>query len=143
MTHKILDTSRCGVIGYGSWATALVHTLQKNMIEVWWHVTNEEILESLEAEGRNAKYLNDIEFDTALLHPSSSIDEVVKNCEIVLIASPSAFLKDTMSGLHETLEGKFILSATKGIIPGDYTTITEFFNQRFSIPYSNLGVMRK
>ena len=141
MTHKIENNSRCGVIGYGSWATALVHTLQKNRIEVWWHVANEDILESLETEGRNAKYLSDIEFDTTLLHPSSSLDEVVGNCEIILIATPSAFLKDIMSGLKKSLDGKFVLSATKGIIPDDYTTITEFFNRRFNIPYSNLGVI--
>ncbi len=141
MTHKIHDTSRCGVIGYGSWATALVHTLQKSGTEVWWHIANAEILESLEKEGRNAKYLNDIEFDTSLLHPSSSLDEVVSNCEIILIATPSAFLKDIMSGLDESLEGKFILSATKGIIPDDYTTITEYFNQTYNLPYSNLGVI--
>ncbi len=141
MTHKIDNSSRCAVIGYGSWATALVHILQKNRIEIWWHVTNEDILDSLETEGRNAKYLNDVEFDTGLLHPSSSLDEVVSKCEIILVATPSAFLKDIMSGLHESLEGKFVLSATKGIIPDDYTTITEFFNQRFNIPYSNLGVI--
>ena len=34
MGHRITDNSRCGVIGYGSWATALVHTLQKNKKEV-------------------------------------------------------------------------------------------------------------
>jgi len=141
MTHKIDNSSRCAVIGYGSWATALVHILQKNRIEIWWHVTNEDILDSLETEGRNAKYLNDVEFDTGLLHPSPSLDEVVSKCEIILVATPSAFLKDIMSGLHESLEGKFVLSATKGIIPDDYTTITEFFNQRFNIPYSNLGVI--
>ena len=68
MGHKITDNSRCGVIGYGSWATALVHTLEKNKKEVWWHIRNEEILESMETEGRNAKYLSEIEFDTTLIH---------------------------------------------------------------------------
>ena len=141
MSYKISDNSRCGVIGYGSWATALVHTLQKNRKEVWWHIRNEEILESLETEGKNAKYLSDIEFDTEIIHATPSIDEVVRNCEIILIAAPSAFLKTIMAELTESLSDKFILSATKGIIPDDYTTITEYFHDKYSLPYSNIGVI--
>lgn len=141
MRHIITDNSRCGVIGYGSWATALVYTLQKNRKEVWWHIRNEEVMESLETEGRNAKYLSEIEFDMDILHATASLDEVIRNCEIILIAAPSAFLKNILSELTESLEGKFILSATKGIIPDDYTTITEYFNNTFGLPYSNLGVI--
>lgn len=141
MANKIKNNFRCGVIGYGSWATALVYTLQKNKIEVWWHIKNEEILESMTTEGRNAKYLSDCEFDTGLVHATSSLDEVVKSCEIILVAAPSAFLKDIMSELTESLEDKFVLSATKGIIQEDFTTITEYFNHTYGLSYSNLGII--
>lgn len=141
MEFKITDNSKCGVIGYGSWATALVHTLQENKIEVWWHVTNEEIIESLNEEGRNAKYLSDIDFNMQLIHATSDINEVLRNSEILLVAAPSAFLKNIINGIKESFEGKFILSATKGIIQDDYVTITEYFNRNFNIPYSNLGVI--
>ena len=63
MGYRIQNNTRCGVIGYGSWATALVHTLEKNKKEIWWHIRNEEVLESMQTEGRNAKYLSDIEFN--------------------------------------------------------------------------------
>ena len=128
MSHIITDNHRCGVIGYGSWATALVHTLQKNKVEIWWHIRNEEILESLETEGRNAKYLNEIEFNMSLIHATQSLDEVIENCDILLVAAPSAFLKNIISERTVSLDNKFILSATKGIIPDDYTTITEYFH---------------
>ena len=141
MEFKITDNSKCGVIGYGSWATALVHTLQENKIEVWWHVTNEEILESLNEEGHNAKYLSDIDFNMQLIHATSDINEVVRSSEILLVAAPSAFLKNIINGIEESFEGKFILSATKGIIQDDFVTITEYFNRNFNIPYSNLGVI--
>ena len=141
MSYRISDNTRCGVIGYGSWATALVHTLEKNRKEVWWHIRNEEVLEGLLTEGRNVKYLSDLEFDTNLIHAVSSLDEVVENCEIILVAAPSAFLKSFMSDLTVSLEGKFILSATKGIIPDEFITITEYFNKEFNVPMSNLGVI--
>lgn len=141
MEYRITDNSKCGVIGYGSWATALVHTLENNKKEVWWHVTNEEILESLKEEGHNAKYLSDIDFDMNLIHATSDIDEVIRECEIVLVAAPSAFLKKILSAVTVSFENKFILSATKGIIQDDFVTITEYFNQCLGIPYSNLGVI--
>ena len=141
MSFKITDNTRCGVIGYGSWATALVYTLVKNKVNVWWHIRNEEVLESLLTEGRNAKYLSDIEIDQNYITPVSDINDVVRNSEIILVASPSAFLKKVMSELTESLDEKFILSATKGIIAEDYTTITEFFNQTYNLSYDNLGLI--
>ena len=141
MSFKITDNTRCGVIGYGSWATALVYTLVKNKVNVWWHIRNEEVLESLLTEGRNAKYLSDIEIDQKYITPVSDINDVVRNSEIILVASPSAFLKNVMSELTESLDEKFILSATKGIIAEDYTTITEYFNQTYNLSYDNLGLI--
>lgn len=141
MSFKITDNTRCGVIGYGSWATALVYTLVKNKVNVWWHIRNEEVLESLLTEGRNAKYLSDIEIDQKYITPVSDINDVVRNSEIILVASPSAFLKNVMSELTESLDEKFILSATKGIIAEDYTTITEFFNQTYNLSFDKLGLI--
>ena len=140
MSYIISDNKRCGVIGYGSWATALVHTLERNKIDVWWHVRNEEVLESLCTEGRNAKYLSDVEFDTTLITATNDINEVVRNCEVILIAAPSAFLTKVMSELTESLENKFILSATKGIVNEEYT-ITEYFKTEYNISYSRLGLI--
>ena len=141
MEYKISDNSKCGVIGYGSWATALVHVLEKNKKEVWWHIRNEEVLESMATEGRNVKYLSDLEFDTNLIHATSDLNEVIRNSEIILVAAPSAFLKNILEEMTESLDGKFILSATKGIIPDQYITITEYFKDTYGLSYSNLGVI--
>lgn len=141
MGYKIKNDAVCGMIGYGSWATALVHTLQRNKQTIWWHVRNQEILESLQTEGRNAKYLNDIDFNMNLINATQDINEVVRNSDIIIIAAPSAYLKDFMKDLTEPLDDKFILSATKGIIPDDYTTITEFFRDKYNLSYSQLGII--
>lgn len=141
MSYKIKSNAVCGMIGYGSWATALVHTLQRNRQNIWWHVRNQEVLESLQTEGRNAKYLNDIEFDMNLINVTSDINEVVKNTDIIIIAAPSAYLKDFLKDLTVSINDKFILSATKGIIPDDYKTVTEFFHDTYDIPYSQLGII--
>ena len=141
MAFNINDNTKCGVIGYGSWATALVHTLVKNKVHVWWHIRNEEVMESLLTEGVNAKYLSEIEFDQNYISPVGDINEVVRNTEVILIATPSAFLKNVMADLTESLDDKFILSATKGIIADDYTTITEYFNRTYGLSYDHLGLI--
>lgn len=141
MSHKIKSDAVCGMIGYGSWATALVHTLQMNRQKIWWHIRNQEVLESIQTEGRNAKYLNDIDFDKELINATDDINEVVRNSDIIIIAAPSAYLKDFLSSLEEPLKDKFILSATKGIIPDDYKTITEYFKDTYNLSYSQLGLI--
>ncbi|MBO7192056.1 MAG: NAD(P)H-dependent glycerol-3-phosphate dehydrogenase [Bacteroidales bacterium] len=141
MSYKIKNDAVCGMIGYGSWATALVHTLQLNRQNIWWHIRNQEVLESINTEGRNAKYLNDIEFDRDLINATDDINEVVRNSDIIIIAAPSAYLKDFLKDLEVPLTDKFILSATKGIIPDDYKTITEYFRDTYNLPYEQLGLI--
>ena len=141
MAYKLDSSATCGMIGYGSWATALVHTLEMNRQKIWWHIRNPEVLESINTEGRNAKYLNDIEFDKELINARDDINEVVKNSDIIIIAVPSAYLKEFLKDLTEPLDGKFILSATKGIIPDDYKTITEFFRDTYGLHYDQLGLI--
>lgn len=141
MSYKIKNNAVCGMIGYGSWATALAYTLQMNGQKIWWHIRNPEVLESIQTEGRNAKYLNDIEFDTGKINATEDINEVVRNSDIIIIASPSAYLKEFLKDLKEPLEDKFILSATKGIIPEDYKTITEYFHDAYNMAYGQLGLI--
>ena len=112
MSYKIKKDAVCGMIGYGSWATALVYTLHANRQNVWWHIRNPEVLESIQTEGTNAKYLSDIDFDREYLNATDDINEVVRNSDIIIIAAPSAYLKDFLKDLTEPLDDKFILSAT-------------------------------
>jgi two-component system response regulator (stage 0 sporulation protein A) len=47
MTYKIDRQARCAVIGYGSWATALVKILLENESAVGWYIRNNEVLEHI------------------------------------------------------------------------------------------------
>lgn len=141
MEYKLGEKARCAVIGYGSWATAIVSLLVKNEKEVWWYVRNADVLEGLLTDGRNTKYLSDIEFDKGTIHPSMDIDEVVSNAKIVIMAAPSAYLKDFLAPLTVSLEDKFVISAIKGIIPGDYKTAAEYLHDRYNLTYKQIGII--
>ena len=76
MEYKIGKDARCAVIGYGSWATAIVGLLAANEARVGWYVRNPEVLEGLRSEGRNPRYLADLEFDMERIAVSDDLKEV-------------------------------------------------------------------
>ena len=141
MEYKIGKEARCAVIGYGSWATAIVRLLTANSARVGWYVRNPEVLESLLGEGRNPRYLSDVEFDRGRIAPSDDLDEVVRDADIVILATPSAYLKNFLEPLTVSLRDKFVVSAIKGIVPGDYKTVVEYIHDRYALSYKQLGIV--
>ncbi|MFI3316404.1 MAG: NAD(P)H-dependent glycerol-3-phosphate dehydrogenase [Rikenellaceae bacterium] len=141
--EKITDqTAKCAVIGYGSWATAIVKILCEKGHKVGWHILNDEVIEGIISEGSNPKYLRDVEFDVAKLSISKDINEIVQSHDIIILATPSAYLKDVLAPMTCSLDGKLFVSAIKGIIPGDkYLTVIEFLNENYGIPFSQLGII--
>ena len=141
MEYKIGKEARCAVIGYGSWATAIVGLLAANEARVGWYVRNPEVLEGLLAEGRNPRYLSDVEFDRRRIAPSDDLDEVVREADIVILATPSAYLKTFLEPLTVSLQDKFVVSAIKGIVPGDYKTIVEYVHDRYDLSYKQIDII--
>ena len=133
--------ARCAVIGHGSWATAIVKVLCENEPSVGWYVRNGEVLESLRTEGRNPKYLSDVEFDKAKICPSDNLDEVVASAGIIILAVPSAYLKSTLEPLMVPLVDKFVVSAIKGIVPDQYSTVVEYMRDTYGVPVERLGIV--
>ena len=141
MEVQIGNDARYAVIGYGSWATAIVGMLTRNKTEVGWYVRNDEVLDGLLNEGRNPKYLYELELDRNYIHPSGDIDKVVENADVVIISVPSAFLKDFLEPLTVSLENKFIISAIKGIIPGSWQTVAEYLHDNYNLSFKQMGII--
>lgn len=138
---NLCENPEIGVIGYGSWATALVSVITANGHHVNWYIRNREVLESVEKENINSKYLSDLELDGSRISASDDINEVVSGSGLLLMAMPSAYIKDFLSGLTTDLSGKFIVSAVKGIVPDEKSTVTQYLHKAYGVPYSNLGVI--
>ncbi len=141
MNYKIDSGARCAVIGYGSWATALVKVLAEHETRVGWYVRNPEVLEGLRTEGRNPKYLPDVQFDPGSIAPSDDLDAVVRDADLLVLAAPSAFLKRFLEPLTVSLKEKFVVSAVKGIIPDDYMTVVEWLAATYGLPLQQIGIV--
>ncbi len=141
MDYKIASSARCAVIGYGTWATALVDVLTKNEQRVGWYVRNAEVLESLQSEGRNQRYLSDLELNMARIEASDDLNKVVEEADIIVMAMPSAYIKTFLEPLTVSLQDKFIVSAVKGIVPGDYKTVVEYLHDQYDLSYKQIGLI--
>lgn len=141
----INKNSRCAVIGYGSWGTAIAKILLERGTEIGWWISNDTIRESIVNDRLNSKYLSEVHFPAdKTINLYSDINEIVKDYDILIFAIPSAFLIKTLDQLTVPLDNKMIISAIKGIVTdtdGNYITITEYFNKIKGVKYDNLGII--
>lgn len=130
------------VIGSGSWATALVKLLCNNLDQVHWFVRNVESVKHIQTYHHNPNYLQSVEFNINKIVVSANLEEVIQPADIVIIATPSAFLKNLFEGISDGLfKGKVVFSAVKGIIP-EYNSIpARFIHKTFGTPYDKIGII--
>ncbi len=134
--------TQIAVIGGGSWATALVKMLCNNAEQVHWWIRNETTVEYIKKFKHNPNYLTSVEFETNKLVLNTDLKEVIKNAAVLIMAVPSAFLKETLSQLSEDdFKNKQVFSAIKGIVPEHNLIVGEFFNTEYKIPMENIGVI--
>jgi glycerol-3-phosphate dehydrogenase (NAD(P)+) len=127
-----------GIIGSGSWATALAKILTDNKFTINWFVRSERIVTHLKTRHHNPNYLSSVYFDKNQLRLSTDVNEVISASDVLVIAVPSAYLIDTLNkaSLH-ALNGKKVISAIKGILPENNLLLNEYLAKEYSFPAEN------
>lgn len=105
-----------GVLGAGSWGTALaVHLADSGRPVVQW-ARRPELAEMLERERTNSSYLKGIEFP-ASLRVTSDLKDLAR-CEVVLVVVPSHGFREVVRNFLAVVprdHHPILVSATKGI----------------------------
>ena len=130
-----------GVLGSGSWATALVKILSENTLNLNWFIRNPESIEQIKSVGRNPKYLSYVDLNLDKLKISSDINKVIYDSDILIVAIPSPFIESSLISSKKLLSKKILVSASKGIIPESFLTISEHLNREYNIPKKNLAII--
>ncbi|MDA7810078.1 NAD(P)-binding domain-containing protein [Flavobacteriaceae bacterium] len=130
-----------GVLGGGSWGTALVKILLEKNESINWYVRNEENLEHIKKFKRNPNYLRSLVLDTEKIKLSDSIEKVVKNSDIIILAIPSPFLDSELKKIKSSLSSKTIFSALKGVVPESHLIVSEHLNKVYNLPLSKIGII--
>jgi glycerol-3-phosphate dehydrogenase (NAD(P)+) len=127
-----------GIIGSGSWATALAKILTDNQQSINWLVRTPAIVQHICKRRHNPNYLSSAFFDTSLLNLDTDVSRIVKASDRIIIAVPSAYVMDTLDPLaRDAFRGKQLISAVKGIIPQDNVLLNDYLEKEFGVDQKN------
>ncbi len=127
-----------GIIGSGSWGTALAKMLTDNDIHINWCVRSENTMEHLLKRHHNPNYLTTVSFNTSLLSLSVEPRDIIHRSDHIVIVTPSAFVTRQFSGISAPdLEGKKIISAVKGILPQHNQLLNDYLASAFNFNIDN------
>ena len=127
-----MDTFKnVGVIGAGSWGTALAILLQENglPVTVWGH--DAEAIKRVAAERENKAYLPGIALPPDLRFTSEL--EELKGADLILLVTPSKAVREVSARLSiiGLEENAVILSCTKGVERGSGMRMSEIVEEFF------------
>lgn len=133
---------KIAVIGGGSWATAIAKICLMNLDRhINWYLRRDDQIEEFKRIGRNPSYLTAVQFDVDRIDFNSDLNEVVKDSDVLIFATPSPFLKSHLKKLKRSIKNKFVISAIKGIVPDENLIVSEYFRTVYGVPDDNLMVI--
>ncbi len=132
---------KIAVMGGGSWATALAKLLLRNCETITWYMRREDRIEEFKRLGHNPAYLTDAEFDVRRIFFTSDINDACGQCDTLLLATPSPYFKDHVSKITVDLSDKAVVSAIKGIVPGENMLITDYMVSKFGVDRDKMLVI--
>lgn len=116
-----------GVIGAGSWGTALAKLLAErgHHVEIWCH--EPELARHINAAHLNNLYLDGIPLPPTLV-ATHELEAAVRHKDMIVSVPPSHVLRDVLARLRDVLpEGVPIVSATKGIENDTLMLVSDIF----------------
>ena len=132
---------KIGVMGGGSWATALAKIISMTQKEFNWYMRRPEQIEEFKNFGHNPSYLTGVKFDTDRIGFYDDINDVVENSDTLILAMPSPYLKLHLEQLHTSLKDKMIVSAIKGIVPDENLLLSDYFSKFYDVPQDRFAVL--
>ena len=137
-----MPEQKIGILGAGSWATALVKILSNNAPEINWWARKEETIEHIKKYRHNPNYLSDIELPVEKINLYSDLKKVIAHSDVLLIAVPSAFMSESFKGLtKQDFAGKMIFSLIKGTLPDKKLMVSQYFHQHFEVSLNSFGMI--
>ena len=130
-----------GVIGNGSWATALIKILSENVKEINWYVRNSENIDFIKNNSHNPNYLSSVELDLSKLKISEDISKVAQNSDVIIIAIPSEFVNSEMKKINIDISEKIIICAVKGLVQETNLLFGKHMNKFFNVSKNNFLVI--
>ena len=133
-----------GVIGSGSWATAMVKMLGDNATDkaIHWWVRNSHTADYIRTYKHNPNYLSAATVKIPKRHIHVDVRTVIEHADILILNTPAAFLKDALRGITpEMLKDKIVVSAIKGIVPDENQIVGDYLQEQLDMPIERIVVI--
>ncbi len=106
--------SKIGILGTGSWATALARVLHDNGHQVLLYGIDQNQIDDINMNHQNSQFFGDVVFEEGI-KATNDLKETIKDAQYLLITIPTQFVKDTLKLVKPLLDKKItIINASKG-----------------------------
>ncbi|KTT38650.1 glycerol-3-phosphate dehydrogenase [Pseudomonas oryzihabitans] len=130
--------SPIAVLGGGSFGTALANLVAENGLPVRLWMRDPQQAETIRRERENPRYLKGIKVHAAV-EATSDLTATIAGCELVLVALPSSALRQALAPIASQLEGRFLVSTTKGIEAHSFMLMSEILAE--IVPRARIGII--
>ncbi len=132
---------RIAILGGGSWATALAKIVLEQTHHIGWYMRRQDRIDEIMRTGHNAAYLSSVKFNPDEIYFTTDINEVLEKYDTIIIVTPSPYLKQHLSNIKVNISKKFIVIATKGIVPEENMLISDYLIKEFGLPEDNVACL--
>jgi len=120
---------KIGVIGAGSWGTALAHRAAANGHATVLWVYESELVDSLRSTGVNHLFLPDIQLHPGLQY-TGDLAEAAADADLMVLVTPTQVTRAVLEQLAPALQSQApLVSASKGIELGTLCTVSQICGQ--------------
>lgn len=131
--------AKIGILGAGSWGTALAILLHDNGHEVHVWSINEKEVEMLQQTRRHESKLPGVEIPEGIYF-TTDMKETMSDKDICVLAVPSPFIRSTCQKMKEYVRaGQIIVNVAKGIEESTLYTLTDIIEEE--MPYADACVL--
>lgn len=131
--------ARVGVIGGGSFGTAIANIVAENGHQVLLWMRNAERAAEINTRHTNTEYLPGLALSPQL-QASSTLSDAVADREVLFVAVPSSSCREVARQIATCIRpGTLVVSLTKGIEPSGFRLMSEVLEEE--IPGVRLGVL--
>jgi glycerol-3-phosphate dehydrogenase (NAD(P)+) len=135
MTYESL-----GIIGAGSWGTALALLLAEKGYSFPLWVYEEDLCASMVKKRENTLFLPGFPLHQNI-HPTASLKEAVTDKSILLLVVPTHVMRQTIKNIKPYLKpGCLLINASKGIENETLCTIHQILEQELDVPHESAAI---
>lgn len=122
-----------GIIGSGTWGTALAKMLTDNGHQINWCVRGAEMAKYITKRAHNPNYLTSVSFDIKKLKLFTDAENLIDASDHIVVVTPSAYVAQQFQGITaKQLVGKKIISAVKGMLPQHNLLLNDYLKTKFN-----------